>query len=315
MSIDAPWIALTIDFMESKMFDGATIGCRLAWVALLCYVKAHGRAGRAKVRQETLARDYKLSLRSVSEMLERAQKCADDPAIIVAGDHITVCKWPIYQRDKVRGALQHLRILSDCPTTAQSAPTITITNTKKPPYPLNGGAPAKERAPRQPDPIWDSVCEVFKFTPATKKENTRVGGIVRDLKVKGATPESIRRARSNYIAKWPNVAATPEAVLKHWDQFAGKTAGDAAGQFVGTYRRMEPPVVDPAVKAKAMYDMAIATHAQKDKTDSLFNKWKALESIDDGDRDHANAPRLPQEPPVDSRRPVVPPESECPTTP
>jgi len=49
MSTHAPWLALAIDWQDSEMFDGASEGVRLAWVNLMCFVKAQGRAGKARL--------------------------------------------------------------------------------------------------------------------------------------------------------------------------------------------------------------------------------------------------------------------------
>lgn len=73
---------------------------------------------------------------------------------------------------------------------------------------------------RKPDPIWDAVVEAFQLKPVTKKERTRVGGIVRDLRLKMAEPADIAVRLARYRAQWPNAADTPEALLKHWDRFA-----------------------------------------------------------------------------------------------
>jgi hypothetical protein len=73
---------------------------------------------------------------------------------------------------------------------------------------------------RKRDPIWDAVCEAFQLRPVTKRERTRVGGIVRDLKLKEAQPSDVWVRLARYRAQWPNAADTPEALLKHWDRFA-----------------------------------------------------------------------------------------------
>lgn len=73
---------------------------------------------------------------------------------------------------------------------------------------------------RERDPIWDAVCEAFGLKPVTKRERTRVGGIVRDLRLKQAEPADIATRLARYRAQWPNAADTPEALLKHWDRFA-----------------------------------------------------------------------------------------------
>jgi hypothetical protein len=79
----------------------------------------------------------------------------------------------------------------------------------------------KPKAPRPPDLIWDAVCAVFALAPVTPTEKSRVGKIVRDLKLKGAVPADIPARLAQYRREWPKAADTPEALLKHWDRFGG----------------------------------------------------------------------------------------------
>jgi len=75
-------------------------------------------------------------------------------------------------------------------------------------------------AARPGDALWNVVREVFGLTPATKADRSRIGRIVRDLKVKGGTPDELRIRVARYRAEWPRCECTPEALLKHWDRFA-----------------------------------------------------------------------------------------------
>ncbi len=69
--------------------------------------------------------------------------------------------------------------------------------------------------------IWDAVCEVFKLDPVTKAEQKKIGGIVRDLKLKGATPDEIRIRAERYRVLYPGPRFfTATAVLAHWDRLA-----------------------------------------------------------------------------------------------
>ena len=86
------------------------------------------------------------------------------------------------------------------------------------PFSPPSGNGKKESAKRKPDPIWDATCQTFGLNPVTKSECNRVGGIVRDLKLKGATLENIKKTIIEYQRVFPKVAYTPEAILKHWDQ-------------------------------------------------------------------------------------------------
>ena len=83
-------------------------------------------------------------------------------------------------------------------------------------------SPAKKREPkpRARDPIWDAVCAEWGLSPERPSEKTRVGRLVRDLKIKGAAPDDIAAVRERYVAEWPEAADTPEAILKHWDRFS-----------------------------------------------------------------------------------------------
>jgi len=72
---------------------------------------------------------------------------------------------------------------------------------------------------REPDVIWDAVCAQWNLTAATKRDATRIGAEVRDLKLKGATPDELATRIERYKAHWPDIDCTPEAMVKHWDMF------------------------------------------------------------------------------------------------
>lgn len=100
MSDAAPWIAIAIDTFDSEMFDDAAHGERLAWVCLLFFAKAQGRAGRVKFRDKTFAEKYRLTTEAVSGMIERARHAGaltvDDNGVV------TVVNWSRYQDPKRR---------------------------------------------------------------------------------------------------------------------------------------------------------------------------------------------------------------------
>ena len=164
MSIDAPWLALTIDWMHSRMFDKATPAARLAWVYLLCWVKAYGRGGRAKVRAELLSKHYSISVRSIDEMLKTARK---HKAITVEDDVVTICNWRTYQDPRSRqrpsksepfskmaenDATPHPSPLTPHPSPCTKKEVASAT-CPEPPKPATSGPPAK------PDPsILDFPC-------------------------------------------------------------------------------------------------------------------------------------------------------------
>lgn len=103
---------------------------------------------------------------------------------------------------------------------------------------------AQNKTRRQPDPIWDAVAALFFPSGVAKLEYKRVGRIVSILKDKHATPDDIRRRYRLYHDKWPTMACTPEALVKHWDTFP------EANHRQGPTRPQQQPVAHEPVDAE-----------------------------------------------------------------
>ena len=95
------------------------------------------------------------------------------------------------------------------PATAPVAAEPTATPSNPPATKL----PPRKRAP---DPIWDTVAELFFGGTVAPPDYTHVGKIVKAMKEHGAIPAEIRRRRDLYLFRWPNVSCTADALLKHW---------------------------------------------------------------------------------------------------
>lgn len=142
MSKVAPWLALSVDWQDSEMFDDAPHGVRLAWICLLCLVKAQGRAGKVRFRGKAFAENYRLSIESVDELLECTGRAG---AVVVEGDLLTVVNWKAYQDPKTRNRMstksqrckgvtsKHLRFTKTSEKDATQHPPPSTT--KKPPSP------------------------------------------------------------------------------------------------------------------------------------------------------------------------------------
>lgn len=96
--------------------------------------------------------------------------------------------------------------------------------------PAYAGPASAPKAERPRNALWDVVCECFHLNPQTRSECSRVGKVTRDLKAKGATPGEVQARLARYRQRWPDMEATPEALLKHWDLFAAAAGEDASRQ-------------------------------------------------------------------------------------
>jgi len=97
MSLNAPWLALACDWHDSDMFVGTTAAQKLCWIALLCFTKSKGRAGRLTIHPAAVCRDFGLERADLDEMLRRAVK---DGSIEIDQNDVTTVRfinWAKYQ--------------------------------------------------------------------------------------------------------------------------------------------------------------------------------------------------------------------------
>ena len=70
---------------------------------------------------------------------------------------------------------------------------------------------------RPKDEIWDAVVEEFGIDNVTPADGKKIGQIVRDLKIKEARPDEIKRRGAAYRKKYPKMAYTMHALMNNWD--------------------------------------------------------------------------------------------------
>lgn len=153
MSTTAPWIALAIDWHESEMFKDANNGERLAWLFLLQFVKAQGRAGKVKLRDKVFADKYRISVDAVNGMLAMAR--ADGAVTVDDEGVVTVVNWRRYQDPKVRhsSATKHKptrQLRTNGKGFTKSAATTHTTNHT--PQTINQNTPTGASPPTPPEP-------------------------------------------------------------------------------------------------------------------------------------------------------------------
>lgn len=135
------------------------------------------------------------------------------------------------------------------------------TRARKPPAPVRDIQSTEQSTPKRAarartegkagDGLWEAICNAFELKPVTDADRKRVGRIVHDLGLKGATPADVPVRLDRYRRQWPNAAATPEALLKHWDAFAKSNghaqAGDASVLSLDDLHGDAPDADDPSL--------------------------------------------------------------------
>jgi len=97
-------------------------------------------------------------------------------------------------------------------TTYTKAETITVDTTTG-----EEVESTKPRRPsRQPDELWDTIAELWFGGNVAEPDRTRVGRLRKIFHQHRASGEEIRKRFAFYRQRWPDAAATPEAIAKHW---------------------------------------------------------------------------------------------------
>lgn len=207
MSVSAPWFALSSDWSESEMFDDSNHGVRLAWIELLAYVKAYGRAGRVRLRVKKFAEQKRLGAECVEDMLTRAVGAG---AVIRHGDEVTINNWKRYQDPKVRhgaeepskpdkdlGSIDHhftkTAVIAENDATNHQSPITT--NQAHSPSPNKNTR--SRTLPSAPDDLFERFWESFPSGRKTRKAAARRKW---DVAIRTVAPETIIAAAVEYAA-------------------------------------------------------------------------------------------------------------------
>lgn len=104
------WIRLDVTWDDSEWVGLMEPASQLAWIKLLCYVKAKGVGGSVKAMGPRIAaKKWDLPVRAVEEMLKEAQK---DGALSNGGGEWDVVAWDEYQKPDKKAA-ERMRRMRD----------------------------------------------------------------------------------------------------------------------------------------------------------------------------------------------------------
>jgi len=73
--------------------------------------------------------------------------------------------------------------------------------------------------PREPDRLRQAVIAAFALNPVTPNDWSRLGKSMKEYRAKGVKPEEVAGALLRYRQAWPNITASPDALINHWDKF------------------------------------------------------------------------------------------------
>lgn len=124
-----------------------------------------------------------------------------------------------------------------------------------------------DKPARPRNPIVDCVCDLFFGGKCLRPHASRIGKLARDFKDLEATPADIQQRYKKMKREWPNVTITPEAMVKHWFEFAPpkkRESSNGAIQSIGQIVREEEPVNEGVARSLVFKQLA-STLSQQHK--------------------------------------------------
>ena len=195
MSVEAPWLALACDWHESAMFAGTTAGQKLAWVAMMCFSKSRGRAGRFTLRASVMCHDFTLDADDLSRMLAIAE---EHGAITFDGSVVQFTNWAVYQDPAKRRA--NLVKRNGFSKSSTTGPRTKDQGPGPGPGPVKNGAIAK-----------DDIEDIYRLYPRKVGKRTAlkaIGAAVNRVADEG-TPDPVGYLRAAVTAYAASPAGQP----------------------------------------------------------------------------------------------------------
>ena len=213
------WVRLDDRFTDHPKVVGLSDKSFRNFVDGLCYAARHLTDGR--IPKAALPRSKK----SVEELVEARLWALDEDGSVVVHDYL---EWNPSRLDVLRKReTDSVRKQNGIRAESERNPSGIATESERPvPVPIEGSnepSAKKPRKPRERDPIWDALESVFGTvipgTMAHKKRNVAV----RDLKLSGATGDSVQTAYRKYLKLWSHVTPSDTALAKHYPQLVNGT--------------------------------------------------------------------------------------------
>lgn len=216
------WIRLDTTWSQSEWVSALEPEARLAWIELLCHVKAHGYAGSVKrLTPAVAARLWSLRVTAVTVM---EQAAIADEALVVDADEWVVTGWSTRQTDpkaaeRMRRYRERQQALTEESPTADvtrntrnvtgGLPTETKTGTKTETTKNSDGGPSGTPSEWPVVPPKDSsgryvyparFVAILKAYPARDGSNPPLGAYkaVRARIATGANPDDLLAAAGHY---------------------------------------------------------------------------------------------------------------------
>jgi hypothetical protein len=144
-------------------------------------------------------------------------------------NHIIIPNWTIWNGSGTKKRLLEARKkrISRSKACPQNVPKMSpAARTNVPPTEENRRDKKKSTSssaePRKPDPIWDTVEQLYFGGRVVKSQQTGCGKLVAFLKSKQATPDEIRARRQRLVDAWGSEKDTVNSIRVHWDKFDGR---------------------------------------------------------------------------------------------
>jgi hypothetical protein len=125
----------------------------------------------------------------------------------------------------------------------------------------------QEKPTRPRNEMVEVVAELWYCGKILRPHAKRIGQLARDFRDLEATPDEVRRRLKAYKKRWPDVTASPSALIKNWFEFEPPKKRDASNGAIQSIRQVvsdEQPIDEG--EARRLLFRQLAAEQSKQRT-------------------------------------------------
>ena len=206
------WLRLDDAFAQHPKLAGWTAAQKWALVELFLYCARQKTGGYVPSDLAVLPRAVTAKVLLLAEQSGILDRHEDGS--------LEVHDWATYNPSDVTAA-DRMRRMRERNAVRNNGVTPSVTSRARLPSRPLGVSKDTPAKPREPNPIWDALVEVFG-EPSTDSARTLRGKVCSSLTRAGATPDEVLTRARSWPRHFESATLTETALEKHWDALGRK---------------------------------------------------------------------------------------------